>query len=196
MACSCWLYNDTYFQGCGWVQVLRSASCVLILRRIFRKWSICGYIYNYKSCNEITVDLFVFIITACNILKHTDCTLETTFNRKHPKVKSPENFSGTYFYTLGVSSKVLTSLLRQVLHRFLSNTFQKSTQTVLQTKAIPKLWSSRSPYIISETKAWKICNLFCNKNHLLLALPPFFLKEVAVGTQYCLLYMIWMEIIS
>lgn len=40
--------------GCRcWDQVLG----VLILGRVFRRWSICGYISNYKSCNEIIVSL-------------------------------------------------------------------------------------------------------------------------------------------
>lgn len=50
---------------------------VLILRRILRKWSICSYIYNYKSCNEIIIKIIksLLMITACNFLKHMGCIL-------------------------------------------------------------------------------------------------------------------------
>lgn len=115
-------------------QVLR----VLILRRILKKWSICSYIYNYKSHNEIIKSLFM--ITGCNILKRMGCMLENTFDRKHSNIKYPEYFLSTDFCILEGCFTVISPLFhRQLPNRLFSTLFKESTQTVQQTQAVPKL---------------------------------------------------------
>lgn len=82
---------------------------VLILRRILRKWSICSYIYNYKSCNEIIIKSLL-MITACNFLKHMGCILENAFKGKHSNIKYPEHFQSTDFSMLEGCFTVISPL--------------------------------------------------------------------------------------